>query len=61
MGNDNADRMTAMEEILDRLQFAGFFCLSLVGLKFPRSGHCLSDGVATATDEVTFLNMTGYR
>src|SRR5882672_4862534 len=37
-----------MEEILGWLQLAGF-CFSLVGLKFPRSGHCLSDGVATTT------------
>jgi hypothetical protein len=32
------------------LQLAGS-CLSLVGLKFPRSGHRLADGVATITSD----------
>jgi hypothetical protein len=40
--------MTAIGNIFDRPLLAGF-CLSLVGLKFPRSGHCLSGGVATTT------------
>src|SRR5258708_25702241 len=47
-GNDNADRVTALEEMLDRLQLP-VFCLSLVGPEFPESGHCLSDGVSPAT------------
>ena len=34
----------------ERPLLAGF-CPSLVSLKFPRSGHCLSDGVATTTNE----------
>src|ERR1700675_4245293 len=36
--------------MLDRLLLAGF-CLSLIGLQLPRSGHCLSNGVATTTHD----------
>ncbi len=43
-------RVTAIWEIFDRPLLAGF-CRSLVSLKFPRSGHCLSNGVATTTDK----------
>ena len=30
------------------------FCLSLARTKFPMSGHCLSDGVATITSDSCF-------
>jgi hypothetical protein len=33
------------------VRFWPVFCLSLVGLKFPSSGHCLWVGVATTTHQ----------
>lgn len=41
-------RTTSLSDLAVRLLLAGF-CPSLVGLKFPRSGHCLSDGAETTT------------
>jgi hypothetical protein len=43
-------RQSAMETMRGGPVLAGF-CLSLVGLGFSRSGHCLSDEIPTTTTE----------